>query len=99
MRVAEIEIGATYRIREWQKSVRGCEVYNLAGHCRRITPSFPAFWLYWNVTIVEKVRRRYVVEWTEPHPLHEIPDTKMRWTTRTRRTTVTPSQVMERVSE
>lgn len=95
MRAAEVEIGGRYVIREYSKSVRGCVVWN-SGKIIRRTPSFPAYWTRREVTIVEKQRRRWLVEWTEPHPLHRIPDRKMVWTTRIARTTVTASQVMER---
>jgi len=63
------------------------------------TPSFTAFWSRRKVTIVEKVGRRYVVEWIDQRALHQIPELPMRWTPRVNRTTVTPSQVVERVSE
>jgi len=99
MRAADIEVGAQYVIREYHKAVRGYLTYHDFNSRPRRLPTFPAYWSRRKVTIVEKVGRRYVVEWIDQRALHQIPELPMRWTPRVNRTTVTPSQVVERVSE
>jgi hypothetical protein len=96
MRSSEIQIGSQYKVRRYNKRVATLTTQGIG---------FDAFWSYWIATVVGREGRRYVIEWSEAAPLHDLKTQmaqnsgpcKMEWTTQIIRDIVTPAQIIEKV--
>ena len=101
MRTSEIHIGSQYKVRRWNKRV------TIAHRTKTLSSGigFNAHWSYWVATVVGREGRRYVIEWSEAAPLHDLKAqmawpwavARMKWTTQVVQDTVTPSQIIEKV--